>query len=360
MITAKTSKPTGRASKKLLLLMLLGLLGCPTVAVTDAPKLRLWPDNLFGIDFVSPEIGFVSGYAGTLLRTRDGGQSWQWSHAGVDELLRRISFVDENHGWAVGHRGSIVKTSDGGDSWVIQHQQAGVYLRDIEFFDRDHGWVVGHDATILYTHDGGATWAAQHLTGFKGRDLPRLHGIAVLDAGTAVVVGEFGVVAVTEDRGATWNVQKPATNKTLLDIARVGAKAFLAVGLDGTLLQISTAAAGKGRSGQFTVNAIEAGTNEHLFAIASAGHGRALATGRSTVALIDGDTVTGFVPDETIQLPFTWFAGVDIGADERFWLVGIRGAIASGLLSDGRFSSAAVLGLTSNVRPNQQQPEHSP
>ncbi len=314
-------------------------------------KVRLWPDNLFGVDFVSASVGYVSGYAGTLLRTRDGGRTWQWSHAGVDELLRRMAFVDEEHGWAVGHRGSILNTEDGGESWAIQHQQAGVYLRDIAFFDRKQGWAVGHDATILVTGDGGETWQQQALTGFKGRDLPRLHGVVALDAERAVVVGEFGVVAVTADGGATWPVQKAATNKTLLDVAHLGGEVFVVAGLDGTLLRLQPGAAdAEAADERLTASLIQVDTQEHFFAVTDAGHGRALATGRSVVTLIEGEGVTHLVPDATIQLPFTWFAGVDLGTDDRFWLVGIRGAIASGSLSEGRFSSAAALGSSDNVR----------
>ncbi|HHJ36199.1 MAG TPA: glycosyl hydrolase, partial [Gammaproteobacteria bacterium] len=79
---------------------------------------RFWPDNLFAVDFVDDNNGFIAGYSGTVLCTSDAGKHWQAYYIGKNELIRRISFVDVNTGWAVGHRGSIFHTVDGGKSWV--------------------------------------------------------------------------------------------------------------------------------------------------------------------------------------------------------------------------------------------------
>ena len=80
---------------------LLMILVCPGLALATevGERLRLWPDNLFGVVFPTPEVGFISGYAGTFLRTDDGGKTWAWSNVGVNELLRRIAFVDDRRGW---------------------------------------------------------------------------------------------------------------------------------------------------------------------------------------------------------------------------------------------------------------------
>jgi len=321
-------------------------------AASRASKERLWPDNLFGVDFVSPSVGYVSGYAGSLLRTRDGGQTWEWSQVGVDELLRRVVFVNETQGWVVGHRGTILHTDNGGNSWHVQHRVPGIYLRDIAFADSKHGWAVGHEATILHTDDGGMTWHPQSLIGYKGRDLPRLHGVTAINAQRAVLVGEFGVVAITNNGGATWFVQKTGTNKTLLDVSDSDDDAFVAAGVDGVLLSIDIKPeVEKSNSDNPVVITaiIESHTVEPFFAITRWGKGRTLVAGRSVVALIDNGEVTHLAPDSSIQLPFAWYGGVDVDGEDRFWLVGVRGAIASGSLSEGGFSRAGGLGVSDNV-----------
>jgi photosystem II stability/assembly factor-like uncharacterized protein len=298
---------------------------------SESQKKRVWPDNLFGVDFVDNKNGWISGYAGRLLRTINGGDSWELIYIGRNELIRNIDFIDTQYGWAVGHRGSIFHTSDGGQTWVIQHNETGTYLRDISFIDRSTGWVVGHDATILQTTDGGQTWKNQKLTGYKGRDLPRLHAVVAEDQDNAFLVGEFGVISATSDGGKTWPVIKNKSKKTLLSIAKV-ADHFIAPGLDGTIAHIS-----KGTNEEYDIQWLKTDTKEHFFAVSSAPNDTAIAVGRSIVVKIVGDTVSQLTTDESIALPFTWFGGVDALNDGSFWMAGIRGTIAKGRLDQSTF-----------------------
>lgn len=201
---------------------------------------RFWPDNLYAVDFVSDKVGFIAGYSGSLFKTEDGGETWGGIYMGSNELIRHLSFVDESNGWAVGHRGSIFHTSDGGINWEIQKTDEDNYLRDISFADLNNGWAVGHGSVIWHTSDGGKTWENQHLTGFEGRDLPRLHGVVAKDANTAILVGEFGMVAHTENAGDLWLVSYNAEPGTLLSVAPQGGGA-IAVGLDGGIYALTIA-----------------------------------------------------------------------------------------------------------------------
>ena len=362
-------KPTSAVRRLLRQGLIWAAVSCPAVALAfDADeRVRLWPDNLFGVDFPTADVGFISGYAGTVLRTDDGGENWVWSQVGVNELLRRIAFVDTQHGWAVGHRGSVLHTSDSGATWQVQTQQQNTYLRDVTFVDGNRGWAVGHEATILATVDGGSTWQPQQLTGFTGRDLPRLHAVSAIDASRAMLVGEFGVAAYTENGGATWQVFDAGTKKTLLSLAHLGDGVFLAGGLDGTLVRLEPTAA-RGASphaaepdapggdaaaaAPYTARALATMTTEHFFAVADAGNGRAVATGRAVLRLTDGDAVTPVTVDDSIQLPFTWFAGAEVTSDGQLFLVGIRGIIAGGQLDDetGAVGLRGALGRSDTIR----------
>ncbi|MBV1950891.1 MAG: glycosyl hydrolase, partial [Cycloclasticus sp.] len=218
-----------------------------TVAIADGQKNlveqefhRFWPDNLYAVDFVNDKTGFIAGYSGSLFRTQDGGETWDGIYLGVSELIRHVSFVDEKTGWAVGHQGSILHTSDGGTTWETQKKDEGIYLRDISFADKNNGWAVGHAAKIWHTSDGGKNWDSQSLTGFGGRDLPRLHSVVAKDANSAILVGEFGVVAHTENAGKLWMVSYNPHKNTILSVAK-NDQGAVAVGLDGGIFNIALA-----------------------------------------------------------------------------------------------------------------------
>lgn len=331
----------------------------------EKPFHRFSPDNLYGVNFVDPNIGFITGYSGTLLRTTDGGKSWEAHYMGRNELIRRVHFVDAEYGWAVGHRGSIFHSRDGGKTWEVQKEVPNTFLRDISFADRNNGWVVGHESTILHTTDGGKTWLPQKLDGFQGRDLPRLHGVYAKNASTAVLVGEFGTFAHTRDAGAHWSLVANDSRGTLLSVTASGSR-YLAVGLDGQIKLIFPLAAPEKRPVKrpaesvspaagdapiaYQMQSIESGTKEHFLAIAASADGRAVAVGRSVVLKIVDNTVTPLRPADSVALPFTWFGGVSLLPDGHFWLAGIRGLVASGDIGKDSFGLAFNLAATDKVK----------
>lgn len=339
------------------------LAGCETsVLDSEKPFHRFWPDNLYGVNFVDPSIGFITGYSGTLLRTTDGGKSWEAHYMGRNELIRRVHFVDAEYGWAVGHRGSIFHSRDGGKTWEVQKEVPNTFLRDVSFADRNSGWVVGHESTILHTTDGGKTWNLQKLDGYQGRDLPRLHGVYAKNASTAALVGEFGTFAHTQDGGAHWSLVASDSRGTLLSVTASGER-YLAVGLDGQIKSIFPLAAAEKRpvarggapaAGDapmvYQMQSIESGTKEHFLAIAASADGKAVAVGRSVAMKIVDNTVTPLSAADSVALPFAWLGGVSVLPDGRFWLVGIRGLVASGDIGKNSFELAFNLAATDKVK----------
>lgn len=75
-------------------------------------------NQLEGVCFPGDLIGFAAGVsgAGVILRTDDGGVSWQAQAAHASRPLNDIFFVDAMRGWAVGDGGIIVHTARGGGS----------------------------------------------------------------------------------------------------------------------------------------------------------------------------------------------------------------------------------------------------
>ena len=154
-----------------------------------------------------------------MLRTSDGGKSWQ--HSTINDNGVAVAdpphFVNLQSGWieiinnggpgAGSESAAIYHTSDGGQTWsklVSSGQGFPVpgLKSGISFKDTLNGWATGHDASsnaLLYvTHDGGKTWKPQHLP-----DLPGSIGTAATSVSfqttPPVFFGDNGLLPVHVD-----------------------------------------------------------------------------------------------------------------------------------------------------------------
>ena len=116
--------------------------------------------------------------------------------------IRDICFVDGGHGWAVGDHGTILRTTDGGESWQAQESGTTRSLLDCSFVNRLHGWVEG-SKVLLRTTDGGATWTSTHAPPRKG-DSDNIWGVATPSDGVVIVCTGHGRVWRSTDNGESW------------------------------------------------------------------------------------------------------------------------------------------------------------
>src|SRR6185503_18161986 len=71
---------------------------------------------LTGVWFADADTGTVVGYAGTILRTTDGGQTWAPQDSGTALDLFDVFFTDTRTGSVVGEAGTVLRTLTGGVS----------------------------------------------------------------------------------------------------------------------------------------------------------------------------------------------------------------------------------------------------
>lgn len=336
--------------------------------------IRLWPDNLFAIEFSDEKHGIIAGESGRVLRTSDGGESWTLSYIGTSELIRRVSFIDLRHAWAVGHRGSVFHSENGGETWTQQRASDDVYLRDISFSDAENGWAVGHGATILNTKDGGASWQPQRITGYTGRDLPRLHGVVALSADRAVAVGEFGVIVHTENGGELWTTTPVETDVTWTAIDGVQDELVI-VGLDGNAARLIVATkeqreaivdilrqqaeveeAKKKRKArlrkkeyipqpinvsvgdvEYVLDQFDTFSSEHFFDVDYLPDGQSVIAGQSLILGLDAKGTVPFANNDNLPVEFMWFGGVASNGPGKFMAVGIRGVVVQGEVATKKY-----------------------
>jgi photosystem II stability/assembly factor-like uncharacterized protein len=203
-----------------------------SAAARGTPRLEWQPQQsgvsarLRGISAVSGRVAWVSGASGTILRTTDGGATWQRrSIAGGERLdFRDVDATSAVVAYAlsIGPGGSsrIYKTSDGGDRWELQFAGTDpkVFLDAMAFWDAERGIAfsdsVDGQFVLLRTVNGGRAWeriAAHRLPpALPGEGAFAASGTNVATNGrTLAWIGTTaGRVLRTTDAGQTWSIVK--------------------------------------------------------------------------------------------------------------------------------------------------------
>jgi photosystem II stability/assembly factor-like uncharacterized protein len=183
--------------------------------------------RLRGVSAVNDRVAWASGASGTILRTIDGGRTWQVrAIPGTESLdFRDVDAVDARTAYVLsiglGEASRIYKTTDGGATWTLQFQNRDPkgFFDAMAFWDAERGLAVGDSVggrfAVLRTVDGGRNWAAVPAAGLP----PALPGEGAFAAsGTSVAVlgtrhawigtgaASSARVLRTEDAGGTWTV----------------------------------------------------------------------------------------------------------------------------------------------------------
>ena len=115
------------------------------------------PEIFNSVFFVDKDTGWIAGSYGTLLRTSDGGCTWEHRDLLPNQDLLQINFKDSEFGW-VFSKDSLLYTTDGGDIWLGINTPG--YLNSVFMKSIDNIWI-GRGNTLYNTTDGGQTWSLQ-------------------------------------------------------------------------------------------------------------------------------------------------------------------------------------------------------
>lgn len=125
------------------------------------------------IFFIDERTGWLcSNPRASIYRTDDGGATWHKQELPSQSLwIYSIHFLNKNQGWAVGSDreseestakkiwGVVLRTIDGGRTWqLIQHAAKESFYDRVYFADAQNGWLIGPD-NVDRTNDGGAAWS---------------------------------------------------------------------------------------------------------------------------------------------------------------------------------------------------------
>jgi photosystem II stability/assembly factor-like uncharacterized protein len=162
-------------------------------------------NTLYSVQYVNNNIIWASGAAGTLIKSKDGGETWEVVLLPERIYAEDVFFISKNVGWTCGQltnaRNLVFGTKDGGNNWELQLDIVSFNLVTISFANEREGWVAGEAARIYHTTDGGENWDLQvNLPG-------DVHSIFVLDSlhtWLANTSANGGAIYYTKNGGNTW------------------------------------------------------------------------------------------------------------------------------------------------------------
>jgi len=218
-------------------------------------------NEITDIFFLNRDLGWasslnymVSPYGTVLLKTENGGEDWvSIPYPEENIFINCIIFRDSLNGWMGGSPHAILRTSDGGQSW----QQAAVDtsilaffpVLSIRFYDDNYGYACGGlfeiAGVIWRTTDGGESWQAIDPVYAPADEVHELHlydSLHVIGAGGDPDFG-YGVAFIrTDDGGVTWDYEEIGLQGNAFDLdfrtpmeawAPLGQKRKLIYSLDG-------------------------------------------------------------------------------------------------------------------------------
>ncbi len=200
--------------------------------------------GLSEVQFVDANYGIAAGNAGAMLRTNNGGNTWEdvsnptfapWDYyTGLVYLSPQVLIASANNA-------QLYKSVDRGSSFDLLYAQPEAASIDaIDFINEDTGWITANvrypdnvnfvDTThqfIYHTTDGGNTWDTSttvfpYSTSYSTKN--QLNVIKFLNGNLGYAGGDNGELYKTTDGGITWVKQvlpAYAENKPIKSVAIV-------------------------------------------------------------------------------------------------------------------------------------------
>lgn len=154
----------------------------------------------------NPQYGWVCGYEGKVIRTTNGGATWQGTQIASANQLESIHFVSQTHGFCSGE-GLIFRTTDGGTNWRdVTPATSDALLWGTYFLDENNGYVIGGNCTgaqyFYRTSDAGDSWDTFY-TFYPGTKLAD----CMVNKNTGIgYAASSGLIWKTTNFGTTWLV----------------------------------------------------------------------------------------------------------------------------------------------------------
>jgi photosystem II stability/assembly factor-like uncharacterized protein len=135
-------------------------------------------------------------------------------------FVKAISMASRRVGFAAAELGIVLRSTDGGDTWqTVLNQGFPFYYYGVQAFSESTVLVTGFnnqtlEGVIRWSDDGGVTWGP-HIVLPAGPALDWLYMVRFADADRGVIQGSVGVIFHTTNGGRTaddWTAAQPTNN----------------------------------------------------------------------------------------------------------------------------------------------------
>lgn len=145
---------------------------------------------------ITTDIALVVGSNGTILKTIDGGVTWQQKESGTNQSLQKVRFSDADLGYIIGTQGTLLKTSDGGENWVSLTTGYNANFVGLSSLGENLIYIAYED-NLLKSANGGMTWQKYPLDFYNG-------DVQMLSETVGYASKSNGGLLKTVDGGQNW------------------------------------------------------------------------------------------------------------------------------------------------------------
>ncbi|MCU0431668.1 MAG: YCF48-related protein [Cytophagaceae bacterium] len=215
--------------------------------------------DLYCIDFPSAQVGYIGGADSVLLKTTDGGQTWnKVSYTGItffpegDDFME-IDFITDSIGYAtIGPYTGTYRTADGGQTWILLNTTLSLcFNHALYFFADGHGFVGGSGCFQGEQMDRFVLPGNSSQVNIPSTSLNSTNRIIDMDfdldqmASVGLAVSTGGRILRTTDGGNNWDtIQSPLGNQVKLTTVTIVNSHLAYIGYDngnnGMALLVST------------------------------------------------------------------------------------------------------------------------
>lgn len=159
--------------------------------------------------FIDENTGWLVGND-VIAATTDGGENWtiQYEQDSQSPEINELYFIDLSTGYVAMDRGNMMKTTDGGETWEDLPRYYHFDLYDLEFVTADSGFVVGRGGALLTTTDGGENFTSD----FGKITHQNISSIEMLDSQKGWMAGSNGFFVSTNNGGGiATSIDEPLT-----------------------------------------------------------------------------------------------------------------------------------------------------
>lgn len=196
--------------------------------------------NLLSVSFGNAQTGYIGGEDSLLLKSTNGGQSWQpvatsgFIFNATHKDIIHVNFLNDSTGYAITgnhahpvYTGELYKTTDGGNHWspIASGNIAG---STTFFFDELNGFEAGSAffAGYTITRCTGGVWDQYHYFNYDPYDF--LYAIDFYNTQYGITGGSRGYIYRTFDAGVSWDTVKTNTDSAIRGIQFISDKVLLA------------------------------------------------------------------------------------------------------------------------------------